>query len=70
MYIRPEERRAHNALLREVHTRVLAEEAARDDVITKRGRGRPAGSTNKPITPTNMERRSSKAKNPETEGFV
>ena len=33
-------------------------------------RGRPAGSKNKPITPTNMRTRSSKAINPETEGFV
>ena len=32
-------------------------------------RGRPAGSKNKVITPTNMRTRS-KAKNPETEGFV
>jgi hypothetical protein len=32
-------------------------------------RGRPAGSKNKVITPTNMKTRS-KAKNPETEGFV
>ncbi len=66
MYIQAGERSAHNALMREVHARVLAEEEARNDAITKRGRGRPK----KDITPTNMERRSSKAKNPETEGFV
>ena len=33
-------------------------------------RGRPAGSKNKVITPTNMRTRSSKTINPETEGFV
>jgi hypothetical protein len=43
----------------------LLEEEARNDAITKRGRGRPK----KDITPTNMRTRS-KAKNPETQGFV
>jgi hypothetical protein len=69
MYITADERPTYNIMMRAVGERALAEYEARTNplsvaAITKRGR--PLGSKNKAVTPTNMKTRSSK----DTEGFV
>jgi hypothetical protein len=68
-YITADERPAYNVMMKRIEERALADYEARTNplsgaAITKRGR--PLGSKNKNVTPTNMKTRSSKY----TEGFV